>query len=483
MPRNDYRLHSRLSWQGQSGNALLALVNKVGSGKKISVRSLEIYPQTHLPIAGGIAGQTCTLLQLVTNSHADKLVGRAVPVYSHDSTAASPAADLKVLTDTTCTVGALLRSYGVGKQYLNGGTCLAAMKATGRLSGQSFGALFSARRGSAVEAIVLRPGEVVSLLPDAMTFSTLPLYFEAEIVIEGSPNRTYYAQTFNYLQPSAVLTIANTSAAKVVRIQSLSISEVGSLDSPYFMVVPTGVLEASSESDALYTETPARMDSAAPAWSNALAQVYTNCRMRPLGMPESALAEGSVGIPKGFNYLQTKDFIGPVWATFFPELAGPGDLSLNAKGFGWAPRWNRLLKAQPLGSVQAVVLREGEGIAIVSAAELATGATVAAGTSGWSAFEFGLHVSVEPATTPAITLTGLVPGTEIHVYTAAGVQLATTEASGTTFSWTYEADDSAIYITVLKAGYQWLRFNGLTLNASGVTIPVQQTADRNYRNP
>lgn len=85
-----------------------------------------------------------------------------------------------------------------------------------------------------------------------------------------------------------------------------------------------------------------------------------------------------------------------------------------------------------------------------------------------------------------LELTGLVTGTEVHVYrTSDDVQLAVDEGvAGTTFTYNYNyLGDVSVYITVLKVGYQWIRYDGQILGTNGITIPVLQQVDRNYRNP
>lgn len=86
-----------------------------------------------------------------------------------------------------------------------------------------------------------------------------------------------------------------------------------------------------------------------------------------------------------------------------------------------------------------------------------------------------------------LTLTGLQTGTEVHVYRASDdEQLAVTESTaGSTFTYDYEwiGTDEEVYITVIKPGYKWIRYNGIDLISDGVTIPVFQTLDRGYSNP
>ena len=84
-----------------------------------------------------------------------------------------------------------------------------------------------------------------------------------------------------------------------------------------------------------------------------------------------------------------------------------------------------------------------------------------------------------------LSITSLVVGTEVHVYRASDLYEYTgTEAtSGTTFTWGYNADNTEIFITLIKPGYKWVRYNGLTLSSSGISIIATQQADLGYSNP
>lgn len=93
---------------------------------------------------------------------------------------------------------------------------------------------------------------------------------------------------------------------------------------------------------------------------------------------------------------------------------------------------------------------------------------------------------LDPVTT-ALTLTNLPTGTEVHVYRESdGAQLAVEESTaGSTFTYDYTwvGTDVDVYITVLKIGYQFKRYDNQTLGSTGKDIEVFLTLDRNYRNP
>jgi hypothetical protein len=85
-----------------------------------------------------------------------------------------------------------------------------------------------------------------------------------------------------------------------------------------------------------------------------------------------------------------------------------------------------------------------------------------------------------------LELTGLKTNSEVRVFRVSDDQeLAGIENSGTSFSYQYEhtGADTSVYIVVHALGWLPIRYEGISLTASGLSIPVQQTIDRQYANP
>ena len=88
---------------------------------------------------------------------------------------------------------------------------------------------------------------------------------------------------------------------------------------------------------------------------------------------------------------------------------------------------------------------------------------------------------LEPVT---LSLSGLIPGTEVRIYQLsdmtelAGIESGTT---GFTYSYTYTVD-IPVYIQIISLSYEDITLY-YTLNASSSTIPISQKIDRNYNNP
>lgn len=85
-----------------------------------------------------------------------------------------------------------------------------------------------------------------------------------------------------------------------------------------------------------------------------------------------------------------------------------------------------------------------------------------------------------------LALNGLQSNSEVRVFrTSDDFELAGIENSGTDFSYDYEWSgvDTEVYIVIHHLDYIPIRYEGQMLGSSGLTLPVQQQADRQYLNP
>jgi hypothetical protein len=266
-------------------------------------------------------------------------------------------------------------------------------------------------------------------------------------------------------------------------------------------LVPISAVDATAIDDSDKKLSVVKTDSTTVELSSNICEIFTNTPVMPYqGIPFVYMAEGSAGNPKYVNYLQTKDYLGPVYATYFPEnLAGKMDTTAAAYmsgSFAATMNWNRL-RPGISNETQGYVLREGEGIALVSAAETASGLTASMNVSSWMSFEIGLVLQVETAFNPTLTLTKLRINTEVRIHVkATGVELTGIESVVTPdeivggvqyYKFSYEYDASTysgtiVNIMILSLDYinQKIEY---TLGSADVTIPVSQQIDRTYNNP
>lgn len=92
-----------------------------------------------------------------------------------------------------------------------------------------------------------------------------------------------------------------------------------------------------------------------------------------------------------------------------------------------------------------------------------------------------------PLDTVPVTLTNLVPGSEVRAYVgedpATAVEIAGVESSGTSFSFNHSSAGQVGYIKVFALDYQPVVFNPYTYSINPTELLIQQVFDRNYANP
>ncbi len=481
-----YRIATEGVWISQSGNAVLALVNRLGSGKRIVITNVEVAPLSRF----GTLARTC-ILQLCTVT--GLAGGTAVTPSENDSTATG-LGTVRVMTrpSYTSVTGTYRRVFATRNQ--NGSVALASLASAtgkntaGRRRANGVGR-WSRRRGD--QPIVVRAGEQVALVDATGTsYANFPLRVELTLR-DASTGSTYRVCEFvSHLADNVgYIGVDNPVASGItVEIIDVNIEELGTFDTPYLQMVPVGAVDPQSVADPRAQVVATKMDTADLNLSD-FADVAVDAPLLPFGVPQQYIIDGSAGSPKGVSYLHTKDFVGPTWMNVFPERRQSGvSGGVQATPDALAPnagRFNRIKRKARGASTEAVTLREGEGVAFVSAAETATAAT-AVPVAGWLACEVVVDLDVTNLYAPQLQLTGLKNPTEIRVYTA-GTQ---TELAGEenvvsgTFSWSYDYTVvTAVDISILSLGYQNTRLLNIPLTFAGATIPVQQQVDRQYLNP
>lgn len=471
MARHQYRLSGIFDWQSNSGAAITALVNKPGSGKKVTIRSVELQNLT------AVLGED-TFLAL---GYPANVSGTEVALTPSDTTAVWPST-VKVFSDgyadTPPTVPIRI-VYG-GKQASGAGGLGWFSRQTSTPKWGIFDNHTNAK-SAVVEKLVVRQGESLALYKTNNLGRTQPVYTSVTLTLDGTPARTWSGCWFSQVAGpnSHIFGIKNeVNSGRVVTVTSISYYESGTLDSPYFQAVPIGALVldnplASQEIQAVAA------DSTSPPASASVA-CYQNVAIYPFGLPENAFSEASTGTPKGINYLKSKDFNGPAYRAVFPEQTAHQVTLNDSLGFGMNSH-----RGADIGFRRAgIVLRENEGLGLVSAAETAI-VTTAVGVSGWSTWHINIIFDIEPSFEPTLTISGLKNPSEVRIFDAG----TTTEIAGSEnittgeFQWVF---DPTVYpsvdIAVLSLGYQNLRFTDFALALANASIPVQQQVDRQYRN-
>lgn len=368
---------------------------------------------------------------------------------------------------------------------------LSGIGSLGLMQQSGTGSLIIDGTNSNNQDITIRAGEKVAIYCDNVTCN-FPMMLEVAFNRKTTPNRTYTTTYFTSLDANnkCIMSIDNNAGSgETIELHHISVVELGTVDTPYMQLVPIGSVDPSAYDDIDKILTVDANNSADPALSSLIGQAFTNVPILPFGVPISYLAEGSAGSPKGFSYLNTKDFLGPVYMTFFPEAVAYAEQNTTfwtAGGGGTLNTHVNMSKSFIKGQHAPIILREGEGIAIVSGAETAT-ITSAVGVSAWANYTFGATLTVENSVTPTIELTGLKVGSEVRAYVgtdpATNVELYGNESTvGTSISFTHDSAGSDGYIVIFHLDWLPVRLDFTPYLAAVVSIPVQQTTERNYSN-
>lgn len=467
--RRQYRIATEANWQSMFGMAMLAFLNTSGSGRKLTFRTLEVGVQS---IAGATSPAANATLWLCPGASGEDMNYKATRL---DSAVGMPSGVVVRRGGGGTGYTSVLRSVATVRSGAAAGTqnTLNTQRSWGRLGG----AYRSPIRGgvSAIEPITVNPGQAIVLMPKTVNASA-PLRLHAVASVDG---KTVVWEYVTATLPGASLFSLENTGAAVVELLSLGLQEVGTTDTPYLRVVPVGQIKGEDFMDTSrqISAQVMPMDSTYPALS-ALT-VFTDVGMVPSGVPENYMTDTTAGSPKGFNYLHTKDFNGPCYRVFFPELElnKPGGTAENMLGHGLAMRNN------DIGVLKSgICINPGEGLAIVASAE--TAVAVQAAFSGWPSLTFAAQIDDEPMSSPYLNISGMPAGCDIVLLVpGTGTVLQQIDAySGTAWAWNYDPDlVGAVDVCIYKPGYVPYAIRNLPLTVAGVSIPVSLTADRNYQ--
>lgn len=467
MATKQYRWTGFAYWHSQSGNAIIAIQNNVGSNKRVIINSFELYSKTK----GATTGYA--IINLVRGTVSG---GNTIPLVSMDTEATIPDG-ISVKEECTTTISDTIKRVVWYKIVSQAGNGIVQRINTSKIKDE----FNSVLQVTDVEPIVIRPSESISLYVSSKTSSHL-LCFSGKIVIRGSPNRTYM---YNKIIPitadqQCILSFVNESISDIFEIKTINIQEIGTLDTPYLQLVPIGAINAEGLSDSSRSITPMPMDTEYGALDSNICKIVMDTPLLPYGVPVSYISESSTATPKGYNYLNTKDYVGPSFFNVFPEFNTKGATvatQSDARLLGISNKLNSLItKNNP------IILRPGEALGLVSAAETAV-VTTAIGTSGWMVIELGLTCTIAPIVDPILSITNLSTGSDIVILEAGtSTELLNVDShAGSTYDWEYDADDvSEIDLCIYKAGYIPYIVRNYSPGALGGSIPVAQVIDRAY---
>lgn len=473
--RRQYRLSTEANWQSMFGQALLAIVNTSGSGRKLTLRSLELSVQS---VAGATVPMANATLWQCASASGENMNPRAV---RHDSSVALPSTVVVRRGGGGDAYTAHLRRVVAVRSGAAAGTqnTLNNQRSWGRIGGKNArGGLIRSAMGASVgtvEPITVPQNTAIVLMSDTVQAS-VPLRVHAQVNIDG---KTVTWEYVTATRPGLSLFSLENTGTSVVKLLALGIQEVGTTDTPYLRLVPVGQVYGTDISDSsrqIQAQlTP--MDSTYPALS-ALT-VFTDVGFVPYGVPEKYMTDTTAGSPRGFNYLHTKDFNGPVLRIAFPEMEikKPGGAAEDMLGHGYGHH-NADIGVRKSG----ITINPGEGLAIVASAETAVG--VQAAFSGWPSLHFAAQIDDEPAVVPTIAATGMVQGSRYRVERVSdGSEVISGVADVTgAFSFLYTPEDTPLMLRLrvrkgTAAPYYKPYEVQFYMTSTGASIPVSQLSD------
>lgn len=481
MARKQYRWFGQAKWHSGAGNAVVALINMAGSNKKVIVHSVEAVSRTtSAPLTG-------SRMDLVV-SRAGTIDGGAEQLVVSSDTSATLPSGIKVVKDAGAeSTGDIVRTTFAACALFSASSAISQ-----RWSIKSLKEFDASKNSSVVESVVLRPGENLAVFGDHSDISqftaTFPSVFPVQVngtfVVLGTPNRTF---SFSYLAEfgthgSLVCGIKNGSDSSVVIVKSIRVNDIPTTLTPYFMVVPIGQADAQSVADGAALLTPSPIDSDYGALSTSQVKLIADLPFLPYGVPAEYANQLGAGAPKFSNYLHTKDYVGPTWAVLFPEYRAFYNEFLSTVAPDLRPVSVRVPNTFRLIDPSApIVLREGEGMALVSAAETFSTSLL---TAGWQSVDVGVTFSIDELAYPTISISGMVSGSRYRVErqdTGALVFGGIADGSGAA-SYEYTVGDTPVGLTlkVRKASsdprYKPYEVD-FTLTSGGASIPVSQIPD------
>lgn len=472
-----YRLSTLGRASALSGNATIALLNKVTSGRRLLINNIEVRPITRL-----ITTRTRQIRFGRVSSYSN---GRTVVPAKYDTNAAT-AEVLVGINGSVAVLSDTHRAFDVSNRDAPSSQWGAFVKNgnPGRLGSRRMTNGYWRGRASARERVIVSPGETMAAV---LHYSEEQVFGYITLELRNTTTGNHYVVnewTHALTNGDAIFTLTNTGATEDYEVVGFDFQIMGTVTStPYYQVVPFAAIDTDHIVDPRLDAISEvlKLDTADPDPSTYMTVLY-DCSLSPLGVPPSYLAEGSTGSPKGFNYINTKDFLGPVYATFFPERSYMGTAT-TVDGF-MNFRHNRIKRRNRVTD-SSIVIRPGEGLAIVGAAETAVVAS-AVEVNGWNLCEIVIDIEVLPLYAPELTLTGLQTDTEVRIFDAGTTTLLAgqEDIDSGTFSWAYDYETyTSVDISILSLGYQNIRLTGLPITFAGLTVPIQQQIDRQYENP
>lgn len=476
MAKSQYRISTDSNGTSNYGYAYVALVNPSGSGRKLTVRSLEVFIHSVMNTTTAIGATPCTLVRCSAPLDGEDMVKNAAAL---DSSVAIPSTCV-VRRNSMPSAGTVLSRIDVARRSgaaanlnrpLLGSAMTVGKRGRRMLSGQGNGA----SGGYNNEPITLRQNEAVALVMDGkVESSTNPMRINVVVSINGKT--AVWEFNANPYPGLAMFSVENSSSNPMYLL-SFGVMDLGSTDTPTLRVVPIGQMYSPDVTDtSKQAVSVIKMDSTYPVFPG---KMYSDIGFIPQGVPEVEISPASAGTPAGVNYLHTRDFWGPMYRNMLVEVChmkGVGSAIPDTFGYSYSHKRSDLLCRRA-----GITLHPGEGLAVVNSAETMVGVQPAYGA--WNPMTFSMQVDNEPDQVPAIAGTGLIVGSRWRVERVSDGSEVTGGVTGDgTFSYTYTTEDTPVDLRLKvrkSTGSPYYKNVDIpfTLTSAGVSIPVSQQSD------
>lgn len=391
---DSYRISTEGYWQSQSGNGILALTN-ISSGKVIKIYSVGINTNTSI-------GPSTWLNNIFAAYRITDITSyeSSAPISRMDTNATAVPSEIVsgrygIITSSDYDNGNYFKQFTYNQNLGTANNGFAKIKGAGLL-GNNSQIQYSENLSTSVP-IVLAENEGIAIMPRQVRYSC---YYRIDctfIINNGSTDNVYFTTvvaTPNSFD-NCLFYLMNKHSTYTIKILRLNMSEMGDISTPFFMLVPIAGVNPSTITDSYRVISATPYDSQSPSLSS-VAGMYADTPVQAYGVPEVYLSEASISNPKGMNYLNIKDFIGPAYQVQFAEIYTNTwtDGLLTTIACANKNRDANNLFASP----HPIVLNEGDGIAIVSAAENVLSTTNMVNLTSLGSYSFNIDFTVESPT-------------------------------------------------------------------------------------
>jgi len=476
--KRQYRISTSSNWVSNYGYAFMVIMNTSGSGKKLTFRSMEVQVQSTNNGSAVLGNATASLYQCSAPISGEDMVKCSVEL---DSSSTIPSTVVVRRNSIASSYASIIKRVSLSRRSGAAGTQNTQLFGSDTQFGyrRSGGAYRSSTgaTNSTIEPIIIPNGSAYVMVVDQNVAVPFNSHVRVNIVASINNKTVIWDFASPIICGLGIFSIENTGS-NTVKILNYSFAEFGTNDTPTIRMVPVGQLYSGDIADTSKQQVAiTKMDTSYPTLTSSTLSLYSDIGFIPYGVPEVYFSEGSAGSPKGVNYLHTRDFQGPMYRNFLPELCHmKGGGMPDTLGFSYSHHWSDLLVRR-----SGITLNPGEGIALVASAE--TAVAVATAYSGWPTLDFAAQVDVEPQYSPYVSLSGLITGSDIVIVNSGtSTELVNVDSnSGTTYSWNYDSDViTSIDIRIYKSGYVPVSINNISPGLQGISIPVAQKIDRAY---